>query len=163
MCIRDSINAEYMGVQDHQHIGDDAARKLSGEPAVASDQRPQRREQQERKPSGGKDPEQPPVQVFDRIGAGFHSSLDLGLQPSLLVKADFEVRKQHQLCAARGPRFGFGRPVAEERPPAYTQTTCSTGAMPTPQSSSANTMDKPCSPTWQAFTPTQPHKPGNKN
>src|SRR5579863_1522811 len=46
---------------------------------------------------------------------------------------------------------------------AYTQTTCSTGAMPTPQSSAANTMDKPCSPTWQAFTPTQPHKPGNKN
>ncbi|MGA7795767.1 MAG: hypothetical protein WCA19_22265 [Candidatus Acidiferrales bacterium] len=45
---------------------------------------------------------------------------------------------------------------------AYTQTTCSTGAMPTPQSSAANTMDKPCSPTWQAFTPTQPHKPGNK-
>src|ERR1035437_1470059 len=30
---------------------------------------------------------------------------------------------------------------------AYTQTTCSTGAMPTPQSSAANTMDKPCSPT----------------
>src|SRR5688572_27463294 len=46
---------------------------------------------------------------------------------------------------------------------AYTQTTCSTGAMPTPQSSAANTPDKPCSPTWQAFTPTQPHKPGNKN
>src|ERR1035438_6296116 len=46
---------------------------------------------------------------------------------------------------------------------AYTQTTCLTGAMPTPQSSAANTMDKPCSPTWQAFTPTQPHKPGNKN
>src|ERR1035441_1454451 len=46
---------------------------------------------------------------------------------------------------------------------AYTQTTCSTGATPTPQSSAANTMDKPCSPTWQAFTPTQPHKPGNKN
>src|ERR1035437_9619440 len=45
---------------------------------------------------------------------------------------------------------------------AYTQTTCSTGAMPTPHSSAANTMDKPCSPTWQAFTPTQPHKPGNK-
>jgi hypothetical protein len=35
--------------------------------------------------------------------------------------------------------------------------------MPTPQSSAAITMDKPCSPTWQAFTPTQPHKPGNKN
>jgi hypothetical protein len=46
---------------------------------------------------------------------------------------------------------------------AYTQTTCSTGAMPTPQLSAANTMDKPCSPTWQAFTLTQPHKPGNKN
>jgi hypothetical protein len=46
---------------------------------------------------------------------------------------------------------------------AYTQTTCSTGAMPTPQSSAANTMDKTCTPTWQAFTPTQPHKPGNKN
>src|ERR1019366_4219159 len=46
---------------------------------------------------------------------------------------------------------------------AYTQTTCSTGAMPTPQSSAANTMDNPCSPTWQAFTPTQLHKPGNKN
>jgi 23S rRNA pseudouridine1911/1915/1917 synthase len=24
-------------------------------------------------------------------------------------------------------------------------------------------MDKPCSPTWQAFTPTQHNKPGNKN
>ena len=24
-------------------------------------------------------------------------------------------------------------------------------------------VDKPCSATWQAFTPTQPHKPGNKN
>ena len=24
-------------------------------------------------------------------------------------------------------------------------------------------MDRPCSPTWQAFTHTQPHKPGNKN
>jgi hypothetical protein len=46
---------------------------------------------------------------------------------------------------------------------AYTRTTCSTGATPTPQSSAANTMHKPCSPTWQAFTPTQLHKPGNKN
>ena len=46
---------------------------------------------------------------------------------------------------------------------AYTQTTCSTGAVPTPQSSAANTRNKPCSPTWQAVTPTQPHKPGNKN
>src|SRR5258708_2032084 len=45
---------------------------------------------------------------------------------------------------------------------AYTQTTCSTGAIPTPQSSAANTKDKPCSPTWQTLTPTQPHKPGNK-
>ena len=45
----------------------------------------------------------------------------------------------------------------------YTQTTCSTGAMPTQQSSAANTMDRPCSPTWQAFTPTQLRKPGNKN
>ena len=53
------------------------------------------------------------------------------------------------------------RPVADAI--TYTQTTCSTGAMPIPQSSVASTMDKPCSPTWQAFTPTQPHKPGNKN
>src|SRR5258708_39486236 len=46
---------------------------------------------------------------------------------------------------------------------AYTQTTCSTGAMPIPQSSAANIMDEPCSLTWQASTHTQPHKPGNKN
>src|SRR4029077_16322276 len=46
---------------------------------------------------------------------------------------------------------------------AYTQTTCSTGAMPLPQSSAAKIMDKPCSPTCQAFTLTQAHKPGNKN
>src|SRR5690242_8510164 len=46
---------------------------------------------------------------------------------------------------------------------AYTQTTCSTGVMPTPQSSAANAMDKPYSPIWQPFTPTQPQKPGNKN
>jgi hypothetical protein len=46
---------------------------------------------------------------------------------------------------------------------AYTQTTCSTGVMPTPQSLAPNTMDKPCSPTWQTFTPTQPDKPGKKN
>jgi hypothetical protein len=45
---------------------------------------------------------------------------------------------------------------------AYTQPTCSTVAMPTPQSSVANTMDKPCSSTWQTFTATQRHKPGNK-
>jgi NADPH:quinone reductase-like Zn-dependent oxidoreductase len=53
--------------------------------------------------------------------------------------------------------------LAEADAIAYTQTTCSTGAIPTPQSSAANIMDKPCSPTWQAFIPTQPHKPGNKN
>src|SRR3974377_1472625 len=45
---------------------------------------------------------------------------------------------------------------------AYTQTTCSTGVMPTPQSLAAKTMAKPCFLIWQAFTPTQPHKPGNK-
>lgn len=46
---------------------------------------------------------------------------------------------------------------------AYNLATCSTGAMPTPQLSAENTMEKPCSPTWQASTPTQPRKPGNKN
>src|ERR1700728_2318750 len=45
---------------------------------------------------------------------------------------------------------------------AYTQTTCLTGAMPIPQSSAANITDEPCSLTWQAFTPTRPHKAGNK-
>src|SRR5271166_3151138 len=62
------------------------------------------------------------------------------------------------------PKSGVARTPATPaaKAIAYTQTTCSTGAMPTPQSS-ANTMDKPCSPTWQAFTPTQPHNPGNKS
>ncbi len=46
---------------------------------------------------------------------------------------------------------------------AYTQTTCSTGAMPIPPSSAASITDEPCSHTWQAFTHTQPHKPGNKD
>jgi hypothetical protein len=46
---------------------------------------------------------------------------------------------------------------------AYTQTTCSTAVMPTRQSLAPNAMDKPCSPTWQTFTPTQPDKPGKKN
>src|SRR5215469_11013638 len=46
---------------------------------------------------------------------------------------------------------------------AYTQTTCSTGAMPAPRSLAARTMSKPCFRTLQALTPTQPHKPGNKN
>src|ERR1035441_440952 len=35
--------------------------------------------------------------------------------------------------------------------------------MPIPQSSAAKIMDEPCSSTWQAFSHTQPHKPGNKN
>ena len=45
----------------------------------------------------------------------------------------------------------------------YNQTTCSTGAMPTQQSSAADTMGRACSPTWQASTPTQLHKLGNKD
>src|ERR1700688_2006913 len=54
-------------------------------------------------------------------------------------------------------------PLAAADAIAYTQNICSTGAMPTPQSSAANPMDSPGSPTCQAFTPTHHHKPGNKN
>lgn len=58
---------------------------------------------------------------------------------------------------ARAPAI----PAADDL--AYTQTRCSTAAMPSPPSSVESTMDKPCSLTWRAFIPTQPHKPGNEN
>jgi diguanylate cyclase (GGDEF)-like protein len=58
------------------------------------------------------------------------------------------IRREAQLC-----RSGIE----------YNQTTCLTEAMPTPQSSAVDTTGNPCSPTWQAFTPTQLSRPGNKN
>jgi hypothetical protein len=82
---------------------------------------------------------------------------------SLSISWDSQTKSAHQSINLEQALDAAVQCIRAADTIAYTQTTCSTGAMPTPQSSTANTMDKPCSPTWQAFTPTQPHKPGNKN
>src|SRR3977135_2134034 len=88
--------------------------------------------------------------------------------PTLFIRrVEFDIEREKSTRPVWAPSRRLDRKKPSGRRAAdaiaYTQTTCSTGATPTPQSSAANTMDKPCSPTCQAFTPTQPHKPGNKN
>jgi hypothetical protein len=119
-----------------------------------------------------------PAQALLRLRAGLKS------QPVAILDGpsqDQSVYAFNRLAAQRGVVHGLSRMEAESIAGvqlcfidlnlpgfrvtvaiAYTQTTCSTEAMPTPQSSAENTMDKLCSLTWQAFTPTRPHKPGNK-
>src|SRR5260370_37450277 len=82
---------------------------------------------------------------------------------SLSISWDSQTKSAHQSINLEQALDAAVQCIRAADAIAYTQTTCSTGAMPTPQSSAENTMDKPCSPTWQAFTPTQPHKPGNNN
>ena len=98
----------------------------------------------------------PDWQRLDPSGFAFLADLDGGelSVSSFLAEGSIQVR------GAWPSNPGGRHPLAADSI-AYTQTTCSSRTVPTPQSS-ATLMGKPCSPTSQTFTHTQPYKHGNK-